>query len=133
MKLSKDAEVFKRLRCKYPEFDYLSIVEPQGCGAWHCHILLKFNQVNEIWIKPSEIEKMWGKGFEKVKAIKSNVDNLGNYLSAYLGDIEYNLENLKLLKKNGKSINDFKINEVEIEGSKKNLLKAQDFIYILQA
>jgi hypothetical protein len=28
----------------------LSIVEPQERDAWHCHILLKFNLVNEIWI-----------------------------------------------------------------------------------
>ncbi len=66
---------------------------------------------------------MWGNGTARVKKIKSDVNNLGNYLYTYLGDIEYNQENLELLKKFGKSINNFKINEVEIEGSKKKFIK----------
>ncbi|MCL5772306.1 MAG: hypothetical protein M1479_08540 [Actinobacteria bacterium] len=66
--------------------------------GWHCHILLKFNSFDEIWIKSSDIEKMCSNGFARVRAIKSNINNLRNYLSAYLGDIEYIPENLKLLK-----------------------------------
>lgn len=111
----------------------MSIVKPQERGAWHCHILLKFNLVNEIWISSPEIEKMWGNGSARVKAINSNVGNLGKYLSAYLGDIEYNPENLKLLKKYGKSINVLKLKKLKQTGVKRNLLKGQDFIYTLRA
>jgi hypothetical protein len=114
---------FKRLRYKYPDFDYLSIVEPQGRGAWHCHILIRFNDIDEIWVSSPDIEKMWGNGTARVKAIKSNVDNLGAYLSAYLGDIEYNQENLKMLKKSGKDVNDFKIKVAETDGAKKKFIK----------
>lgn len=42
---------------------------------------------------------------------------------AYLGDLEYNPENLKMLKKNGKSMKSYKIKEVEIDGSKKKFIK----------
>jgi len=66
---------------------------------------------------------MWGNGTARVKAIKGNADDLGYYLCAYLGDIEYNLKNLKLLKENNKDILDFKISEVEIEGKKKKFIK----------
>jgi len=64
VKLYKDVEkFFKRLRCKYPDFDYLSIIEPQGRGAWHCHILFKFYNIvdSKFWIKSSDIEKNVGK------------------------------------------------------------------------
>lgn len=43
---------------------------------------------------------------------------------AYLGDIGYTLKNLKILKKDGKNIKDYKIKEVEIEGSKKKFIKS---------
>ena len=80
----------KRLRYKAKKktsIDYMSIVEPQGRGAWHCHVLMRFNDMDKVFIKNSEIRQMWGKGFVKIKALKG-VDNIGAYLSAYLADIE---------------------------------------------
>lgn len=97
----------------------MSSVKSQEHRDWHCHILIKFNNVNEIWISSSEIEKMWGNGTGRVTAIKRKVRDLGNYLSSYFGDIELNLENVKLLKKLGKNIKDFK----ETEGAKKKFIK----------
>lgn len=105
----------KRLRYIYPEVEYISVVEPQDRGAWHCHILLKFIGLNKIYIPNKEINEMWGNGFVKVKAIKQNVDNLGAYLSAYLGDIP--------LDEGHCSDGNKFIKEVEINGKKKKFIK----------
>jgi hypothetical protein len=77
----------KRKAEKKTTVDYMSIVEPQGRGAWHCHVLMRFNDMDKVFIKNSEIRQMWGNGFVKIKALKG-VDNIGAYLSAYLTDIE---------------------------------------------
>ena len=124
--LYKDFEKFmKKLKYKYGSVDYINVVEPQGRGAWHCHILLKFNGLKKAYIPNKDIADMWGHGFVKVKAIKKNIDNLGAYLSAYLGDIELNDDNLHQLFcdgviKQGQGIN---IKEVEIDGVKKKIIK----------
>lgn len=118
----------KRLRYKYPKVEYISVVEPQERGSWHCHILLKFIDLKKIYIPNKEINEMWGNGFVTVKAIKQNVDNLGAYLSAYLGDVPVDFENQENLAelmhsgiiKVGKSIN---IKEVEIKGKTKKFIK----------
>lgn len=115
----------KKLKYKYGSVDYINVVEPQGRGAWHCHILLKFNDIKRAYIPNKEVAEMWGHGFVKVKAIKKDIDNLGAYLSAYLGDIELNEDNLSELVgdgvvKLGQAIN---IKEVEIDGVKKKIIK----------
>lgn len=110
-----------KLKYKYPNIDYLNVVEPQGRGAWHCHILIRFNGLDKIYIPNKEIAEMWGNGFVKVKAIRQDVDNMGAYLSAYLGDVEVNDENIKELHDAGERR--FDIKEVEIEGQKKKFVK----------
>ena len=117
--LYKDFEKFmKRLRYKYSNVDYMSVVEPQGRGAWHCHILLKFNDLDKIYIPNKTIEELWGHGFVSVKAIRSDVDNLGAYLSAYLGDVELNRSNFKDILPDNSNV---KI--IEIDGKKKRFIK----------
>src|SRR3712207_6372659 len=68
---------------------------------------------------------MWGKGFVKVKAIKKDIDNLGAYLSAYLGDVVFGDDNLTDLIQDGviKVGQSFNIKEVEVEGMKKKFIK----------
>lgn len=115
----------KKLKYKYGSVDYINVVEPQGRGAWHCHILLKFNDLKKSYIPNKEVAQMWGHGFVKVKAIKKDIDNLGAYLSAYLGDIELNDDNLVQLVndgliKPGEAIN---VKEVEVDGAKKKIIK----------
>ena len=44
-------------------------------------------QKNAPFIPNADLSKIWGHGFVKIKALK-NVDNIGAYLSAYLGDME---------------------------------------------
>lgn len=130
--LYKDFELFmKKLKYKYKDVDYINVVEPQGRGAWHCHILLKFNSVKKIYIPNKEISEMWGHGFVTVKAIKRNIDNLGAYLSAYLGDVELDENNLSELVSTGaiKPGQAFQVKEVEIDGVKKKFIKGGRLCY----
>lgn len=98
----------KRLKFRYRDtstIDYLNVVEPQGRGAWHCHVLLRFNDLEKIYIPNEEMAKLWGQGFTRVKSLK-DVDNIGAYLSAYLTDIELDDENrLQALGKEIKEVN----------------------------
>ncbi|MDU1223421.1 MAG: hypothetical protein E7A02_25425 [Citrobacter freundii] len=66
--------------------DYISVVEPQQRGAWHCHVLFRFNDLENVYIKNSVISELWKKGFVNVKKLK-NIDNVGAYLTAYLTDL----------------------------------------------
>lgn len=130
--LYKDFDKFmKKLKYKYKSVDYINVVEPQGRGAWHCHILLKFNNHNKIYIPNREISEMWGRGFVKVKAMRKDVDNLGAYLSAYLGDVELDDNNLSELVDTGaiKPGQAFNIKEVEINGVKKKFIKGGRLSY----
>lgn len=115
----------QRLKYKYTEIDYISVVEPQGRGAWHCHVLLRFNALDKIYIPNKDIEKLWGNGFTKVKALRNDVDNMGAYLSAYLGDVELKENNIPELYRDGiiqpgQALN---IKEVEVQGEKKKFIK----------
>ena len=81
---------FKRLRYKFKNdssIDYLTVVEPQGRGAWHCHVLARFNDLDKVYIKNKDLRELWGLGFVTIKSLK-DVDNIGAYLSAYLADID---------------------------------------------
>lgn len=90
-KLYSDFQNFiDRLRYSYKKqssIDYLTVVEPQGRGAWHCHVLIRFNGLDKVYIKNSELRALWGLGFVTIKSLK-DVDNIGAYLSAYLTDID---------------------------------------------
>ena len=121
----------KKLKYKYKSVDYINVVEPQGRGAWHCHILLKFNDHKKIYIPNKEISEMWGHGFVKVKAMRKDVDNLGAYLSAYLGDVELDNNNISELVETGaiKPGQAFNIKEVEIDGVKKKFIKGGRLSY----
>lgn len=130
--LYKDFDKFmKKLKYKYKSVDYINVVEPQGRGAWHCHILLRFNDYNKIYIPNKEISEMWGHGFVKVKAIKKDIDNLGAYLSAYLGDVEINDNNISELVQTGaiKPGQAFNIKEVDVDGVKKKFIKGGRLSY----
>lgn len=95
-----------RLRYKYRDkstIDYISVVEPQQRGAWHCHVLIRFNDVEKIYIPNEEIRSLWGHGFVRVNRLEG-VDNIGAYLSAYLTDLEIegDFEGDKVKHLNGK-------------------------------
>ena len=91
-KASRDFDVFiKRFRRKHPDLQYIAVLEPQASSSWHWHLLVKFidwQNHNQVYINNNEtIEPMWGHGWTRTQRI-DNVDNVGAYLGAYLGDIE---------------------------------------------
>lgn len=101
-----------RLKRKYKNdstIDYLVIIEPQERGAWHCHLLLRFNELDKVFIPVSELAEMWEFGFTFIKSLK-DVDNIGAYMSAYLGDVELTDENVEMMYSEGRKI---EIKEVE--------------------
>ncbi len=114
---------WKRYKYKYGNnCDYISVVEPQGRGAWHCHVLIRHNDVDKLYIPSDEMSKLWGHGFIKIKSLKG-VDNIGAYLSAYLGDIELTEDTLKSELNRTGTVEKIEIKEVELEGQKKRFIK----------
>lgn len=66
--------------------EYISVIEPQGRGAWHVHLMLIYAQ-DAPFIPAKRLSELWGHGFVRIKAV-NNCDNFGAYLSAYLADVE---------------------------------------------
>jgi len=72
----------------YGKAEYIVMMEPQGRGAWHCHLLYIFLElVKAPYIENKTLRDIWGHGFVKIKKL-DNVDNVGAYLTAYLGDMD---------------------------------------------
>jgi len=74
------------MRNKYGYFDYISIVEPQGRGAWHCHVIVIFESKAPFMNQKTIESDIWRKGSVKATNLTA-IDNLGAYLTAYLGNI----------------------------------------------
>jgi len=125
-RLYLDSDKFmKRLRYKYRDkttIDYLSVIEPQGNGRWHVHCLMKFNDLHTIYI-PNDVPvnaplyDLWGQGWVFIKSL-NEVDNIGAYLSAYLGDIELTDKNVVLA-----CDDECKVVEKVVDGKKKKFIK----------
>lgn len=115
---------WQKYKRKYGNVDYLSVIEPQGRGAWHCHVLIRHNDRKKVYVPPDELARLWGNGFIKIKSLKG-VDNIGAYLSAYLGDIELTDDDTETMKIALRLQNENKlvIKEVEVEGVKKSIIK----------
>lgn len=79
-----------RLKYYYKDYkiEYINVVEPQGRGAWHCHLMLLFDKIAPF-IPNDVLNKLWGHGFVTIKALDENIDNIGAYLSAYLSDMSF--------------------------------------------
>lgn len=79
---------FKRFCLKHnfsiPE--YIVMMEPQGRGAWHAHLLYIW-QEDAPYIPNDDLFAIWRQGWTKIKKL-DNVDNVGAYLTAYLGDMD---------------------------------------------
>ena len=118
-RLYKDFQQFNQrfqYYCKqkgYSKPEYIVMMEPQGRGAWHAHLLYIWQDQKAPYIANQEFREMWGHGFVKIKKL-DNVDNVGAYLTAYLGDME--IDEMDLSKAVGKQC---KVVEVEDEDGKK--------------
>lgn len=92
-KLESDFENFNVLmRKKWGHYEYIVAAEPQGRGAWHLHVILIFPEIapyinNNPKSKEWKITDFWKHGFVTVKKL-DDIDNIGQYLTAYLGDME---------------------------------------------
>lgn len=114
-KLYNDFKNFrKRFKEVYGYVRYIAAAEPQARGAWHMHVIFIFD--DEAPFIPNEVlRNLWKQGFVRVTAL-DDVDNVGAYLTAYLGDIP--LDELASL---GAHINDCTIKEcdyIEEDGTK---------------
>lgn len=78
-----------RYYCKENEikpFEYIVCMEPQGRGSWHCHLLMIWKS-KAPYIANNVLADIWNQGFVKIKKL-DDIDNIGAYLTAYLGDME---------------------------------------------
>ena len=97
----------------YSKPEYIVMMEPQGRGAWHAHLLYIWQDMKAPYIANNEFRELWGHGFVRIKKL-DNVDNVGAYLTAYLGDME--IDEMDVSKAVGKQC---KVVEVEDEDGKK--------------
>jgi hypothetical protein len=108
-RLYKDFEKFnKRMRYHIGHYEYIVAMEPQERGAWHCHLVMIFDK-KAPYIPNKKLAEIWRNGFVTVKRL-DDVDNVGAYLTAYLGDME-----LQDAINEGVNIDGYQVKEVEIE------------------
>lgn len=113
----------KRLRYHIGHYEYIVAMEPQGRGAWHCHVVMIFED-KAPYIPNNLMSKVWGNGYVTVKKL-DDVDNVGAYLTAYLGDMEFKefCDTGRLHEIVGKRI---EVKEVEIEAD--GIIKTKQYI-----
>lgn len=120
-KVSLDYKNFlKRLKYKFKgisTIDAIRVQEPHATGKWHFHVLLRFNDLDKIFIPSKQLADIWGKGYVNIKSLK-NVDNIGAYLSAYLTDLEFTEDKVPVALKEG-----LKVVYKDIEGESKPIIK----------
>lgn len=95
----------------YSKPEYIVMMEPQGRGAWHAHLLYIWQDMKAPYIPNEEFRELWGHGFVRIKKL-DNVDNVGAYLTAYLGDMELSEVNAEEFEKVTKGAT---IKQVEVE------------------
>jgi len=124
-RLKKDFEKFnKRMQyyLKDNPYEYIVAMEPQGRGAWHAHMVMVFEN-NAPYIANDIMAQKWGHGYTVTKKLE-DVDNVGAYLTAYLGDMDISdYQNLSEEEKNGLDPK-IVIKEVEVEVDGKKVSKA---------
>ena len=97
----------------YSKPEYIVMMEPQGRGSWHAHLLYIWQDQKAPYISNQDFRELWGHGFVRIKKL-DNVDNVGAYLTAYLGDME--IDEMDVSKAVGKQC---KVVEVEDEDGRK--------------
>lgn len=78
-------QFFKRMRKMFGPLEYIYVKERQGRGAWHMHCVL-FYPGEAPYMPNADVAAAWGHGFVNVKGFRGQINNLGNYLCAYLTD-----------------------------------------------
>lgn len=82
----------RKMHRRYGKFEYIYVKEQQARGAWHMHMILFFPPPEAPYMSNNDeshdVRDMWGHGFVNVQGFGDNINNLGNYLCAYLTDDE---------------------------------------------
>lgn len=87
-RLYRDFQTFnRRCRSAFGRYEYITAAEPQKRGAWHLHCVFIFPE-KAPFMKNEIVRNLWGQGHVMIKRLDENVDNIGAYLTAYLGDME---------------------------------------------
>ncbi len=85
----KAAEDFRNFwylfKYRYPNCEYIRILEPQGNGNWHLHILVKDTTSKELYIEVDMLKKLWSKGNVWIEDLPF-ADNFGAYFSVNFDD-----------------------------------------------
>lgn len=104
----------------YPKAEYIISAEPQARGAWHLHCLFIWDK-KAPFIPNNDIAQIWGKGFTKTQSLKE-IDNVGLYLTCYLGDMELT-EALSAGITKGKDIHEVEITDEQGKRQTKAVIK----------
>jgi hypothetical protein len=92
VRLYEDYRRFWQRFCYYlnkqghPKAEYLIAAEPTAKSVWHLHCLFCF-PTKAPFIPNEDMARIWKQGFTKTQSLKG-IDNVGLYLTAYLGDME---------------------------------------------
>ena len=101
------------------DYEYICVTEPQGRGAFHCHVIFIFDK-KAPFIPNEDVARLWGHGFTSIRKLKDEVDNIGAYLTAYLTDIEvekipdirlldnvtqFDIKSIETVDENGEKVN----------------------------
>lgn len=79
---------WKRLTYKYNDYDlgYIAIVEPNGDGNFHIHMILQSLNGNKLDITPKDIETIWRNGSVKIEEFHRNY--IASYFIAHFAGID---------------------------------------------
>lgn len=120
-------------KMKYGKYEYIVAMEPQGRGAWHAHLVLIFEK-KAPFIANEELANVWKQGFVTIKKLEDDVDNVGAYLTAYLGDMD--IQDVKGIDVIGKEVKEVEITEngekkkkYYVKGARLNLYPANFNLY----
>lgn len=71
----RDFKIFwQKIRYRYPDMGYISILEPTQKGAWHIHLLLKDVKNNKMFLSYYTIRECWTKGYCYISKMRKNID-----------------------------------------------------------
>lgn len=89
-RIREDMQKFVRnMKRRFGPFEYIYVKERQARGAWHMHCVLFFPDPAPFMSNTDDdhpVRDAWGHGFVNVQGFSNDINNLGNYLCAYLTD-----------------------------------------------
>lgn len=106
--------------------EYISVIEPQGRGAWHVHAFFIWPTKAPFVNNNEVMARIWDHGFTSTKTI-DDCDNVGAYFSAYLGDMP--LEEVQALPDDLR-LKAVDIGSIEVKDftNDENLVKSKPFV-----